>query len=196
MTDSSFASGNTTDGKLKKIYIGPIAPQSFAPPDPPASDDEEMESILNNSDHAYDAPLINAPFNSVPPSSSSYNFLRRTDRMPKSWKDELRTFITETIDRHFDEREPVPSHNRKRKNHTFSLDDDDDLESIGAAPKQRKRSGKVELQPSNEKSGNDSMMDVTLWPPHAERTQFQLTPSSIRFEQGSLSLFSFSNTYR
>ena len=114
---------------------------SFAPPAPPAPppsdrDDEEIDSILSDSDHAYDAP----------PSPSSYNFLRRTDRMPQSWKDELQTFITETIDRHF-KFEEIPSHNRKRKN-TFSLDDDDDLESIGAAPKQRKRSGKVEPQPT------------------------------------------------
>jgi hypothetical protein len=181
LTNNSFASGSTTDGKLKKIYIGPIAPESFAPPAPPApppSEDEEIESVLSHSDHAYDAP----------PSSSSYNFLRRTDRMPKSWKDELQTFITETIDRHFEEREPVSSHGRKRKN-IFSLDDDTDLESIGATQKQRKRPGKVEPQPSNEKSGNDSVSDLNLWPPHSERTRFQLTPSSIRFEQGSLSIF-------
>jgi len=210
LTDSSFASGNTTDGKLKKIYIGPIAPQSFAAPSS-ASDDEEMESVLSDSDNPYDAPLSNTPFNSVPPlstmkaansstSSSSSNFLRKTDRIPKSWKDELRALITDTIDGLFEERGLVSSHNRKRKN-TYSFDDDDDLELIATAPKHRKRLGKVEAlgkghESTYEKSGNDSVSDVNLWPPHAERTRFQLSPSSIRFEQGSWSLFSFSNTYR
>jgi len=156
-----------------------------------------LQPLQSDSDHPYDAPLINEPFNSVPPlstmkavnssSSSSSNFLRKTDRMPKEWKDELRALIVDTIDRHLEEREPVSSHNRKRKN-TY---DDDDLESIATAPKQRKRPGKVEAQPLLSKgydSGNDSESDVGLWPP-AERARFQLSPSSIKFEQGSLSLF-------
>jgi hypothetical protein len=208
LTDSRFASGNTTDGKLKKIYIGPIAPQSFVAA---TSDDEDMESVLSDSDGRYDAPLNNEPFNSVPPlstmkavnslSSSSSNFLPKTDRMPKTWKDEMRhemrremqAWIMDTIDRRLGV--PISSHNRKRKN-TYNFGDENELQSMATAPKQRKRLGKVEAQPSlagkgqestNEKSGNEASVD-SLWPPHAERARFQLSPqSSIEFEQGSFS---------
>ena len=103
----------------------------------------------------------------------------------------MQTWIIDTIDRRLGV--PISSHNRKRKN-TFNFGDENELQSMETAPKQRKRLGKVEAQPSlgksqestNEKSGNEASVD-SLWPPHAERARFQLSPSSIEFEQGSFS---------
>jgi hypothetical protein len=187
-SDCRIASGNTANGTLKKVYIGPIAPQSFLIDDDSHSDDEIMDltdgtELRMNMSNSYKATTINPE---TPPSVSrtlarrsvSYNkpqpdYVRSTDPMPDKWRQELQDIIQISLQEFFQQHHSsstftTPQRKRPGVRTTESQMVPEQGVSNTSSPKRRRTTPKVQ-QDSND-----------LWVPYTERAAFQNSPRSIK----------------
>jgi hypothetical protein len=113
-----IASGNTTNGALKKIYIGPIAPQSFLVDEDTSSNEQihesEGEDIVSDQDMSNTRQSVSRNPETSPSVScnlaqrssgtkSHVSYLRSNDPIPEGWKSELHEIIQSSLNDFFEE---------------------------------------------------------------------------------------------